>query len=253
MTDNTKVWLVVPCYNEEKRLDVEAFSEALHTYDWLRLCFVNDCSSDATLEVLDRINDSAGERVCVISNKENSGKAESVRAGILQGLQSSECEIFGFWDADLATPFPELEVMYTQLTADQNIVGVIASRVSMLGRKICRHSSRHYFGRFFATFASIILQVPVYDTQCGAKIFRRSFVSVVFNDKFRTGWCFDIEILLRYKFASAQSDILEKSIAEYPLREWVDVDGSKVKFSHLFSVALDMLRLFVSSRLKRFI
>ncbi len=251
LTDN--VWLVVPCYNEEKRLDAEAFLEALRQYDWLRLCFVNDCSSDETLAVLEKIHDRAADKVCILSNKENSGKAESVRAGILYGLQSSYCEIYGFWDADLATPFPELEIMYAQIAADQSITGVIASRVSMLGRKIRRHSSRHYFGRIFATFASIILQVPVYDTQCGAKIFRRSFASAVFNEMLRTGWCFDIEILLRYKLAAEQPDIIEKSIVEYPLREWVDVEGSKVRFSHMFSVALNMLRLFISSRLKRFI
>jgi hypothetical protein len=69
----------------------------------------------------------------------------------------------------------------------------------MLGRDIRRSAFRHYAGRLFATFASLQLRLPVYDTQCGAKIFRATpEVVALFGRPFRLRWCFDVEVLSRF-------------------------------------------------------
>jgi dolichyl-phosphate beta-glucosyltransferase len=239
--------LVVPCYNEEQRLPVEAFRVFLaEAPGGVRLLFVNDGSRDGTLGVLRRLADEF-PAASVMDQPRNMGKAEAVRAGMLRAIADG-AGITGFWDADLATPLSELPRLLAILQTHPEVAILLGSRVRLLGRSVSRKSVRHYSGRVFATLASLTLSLPVYDTQCGAKLFRvEPVLAEVLAAPFHSRWIFDVELLARYLVlrrsgpqAMAQP---ASSIYEEPLRAWHDVDGSKLKATDSFKALGELMEI----------
>lgn len=220
-----RVWIVVPCYDEEKRLDTEAFEDYLRSHPEIGFIFVNDGSKDKTLRVLSGIRDHFPDRVKVIDQQPNRGKAEAVRVGMLQALGDSAAYA-GYFDADLATPLEALDELIETLDTKPRIDIVVGARVALLGREIERNALRHYSGRFFAAAASFALALPIYDTQCGAKLFRSSApIRELFGRPFGSRWIFDVEILARYLVGHGRED----GIYELPLKRWVDKGDSRVR------------------------
>jgi hypothetical protein len=75
-----------------------------------------------------------------------------------------------------------------------------------------------------------VLRLPVYDTQCGAKLFRGGPDSAaLFAEPFQTRWLFDVELIARLGKRRADAGGAARAIYEVPLPEWRDVPGSKVK------------------------
>jgi len=143
----------------------------------------------------------------------------------------------GFWDADLATPLDAIYDFCQMLDSDPSIEMIFGSRVRLLGRRIQRSAIRHYPGRVFATAASQVLGLSVYDTQCGAKLFRATpQIRSLFEEPFVTRWLFDIEIVARLIRARRGTTMCQagEAIYEFPLYEWRDVPGSKVKPKDFF-------------------
>jgi glycosyltransferase involved in cell wall biosynthesis len=236
--------LVVPCYNEAGRLrlgDFEAFLSAPQTR--AVLVFVNDGSRDNTLDILQRLRSAYPDRAQVLNMPQNSGKAEAVRTGICHCL-SQDFTFAGFWDADLATPLHAAGDFLALLDAEPRLDMVFGSRVKLLGRRVERKPARHYIGRFFATAVSAVLALPVYDTQCGAKVFRLTpQIRSVFREPFLSRWIFDVEIIARYIQAVGSSASAAERIFEFPLHEWKDISGSKLATFDFVKAAYDLLRI----------
>ncbi len=241
----THTIVVVPCYNEARRLDTRAFTQFRAAGHWVEFLFVNDGSSDGTLDTLRGARSASPDTIRVRDQQPNQGKAEAVRGGMLEALDLGASYV-GFWDADLATPLTALAPLLHVLDDRPGIDVVFGSRVKLLGRAIERHAWRHYLGRVFATLVSQLLRLEVYDTQCGAKLFRaNAALRAVLAEPFRTSWLFDVEILARLIARSEQGTRgVAERVYELPLDEWRDVAGSKLTRGAYARAATSILTLY---------
>lgn len=222
--------LIVPCYNEAARLDVGEYAAFLRVApEGFHIVFVDDGSSDETLAVLHEIQRLAGNAAVVLEKRPNGGKADAVRQGLNFALDNMQPQVVGFWDADLATPLPAVYDLLAILEEIPQTEMIFGARVQLLGRRVDRKASRHYLGRMFATVVSNVLALPVYDTQCGAKLFRATpALRDVLREPFLSRWIFDVEIIARFVRMLGVAWVAN-AIYEFPLKRWQDVDGSKVK------------------------
>jgi glycosyltransferase involved in cell wall biosynthesis len=243
--------LVIPCFNEADRFDRAEMARLAAARSDLGLVLVDDGSTDQTASVLEAIRTAGGPGVGVLRLERNRGKAEAVRQGLLAAIAAG-AKIVGYADADLSTPVDEL--LRLAADVDRHRVDVLlASRVRLLGRRIERHAHRHYLGRVFATFASLALRLPVYDTQCGAKYFRVTpALEAALRVPFRTRWIFDVELLARLLDGAPGTPPLDPSaFREVPLRTWRDVHGSKLRAGGMIRAGLQVVALFLRRRLLR--
>ena len=222
--------IVVPCYNESSRLCVSEFENFLDFKQWTGVfIFVDDGSIDGTMAVLERIRQGHEDQVVILQQPVNRGKAEAVRRGINYAFDQ-QMPFAGFWDADLATPISAIAEFISLLARRPELDMVLGARVKLLGRHIEREAIRHYAGRVFATAASAVLRLPIYDTQCGAKLFRSSpQMRTVFESPFSSRWIFDVEIIARYISLMKSREEAARGIYELPLDTWNDVKGSKLR------------------------
>lgn len=237
-----KVCLIVPCYNEEKRLREEHFVSLLQERYDTSFCFVNDGSLDATQEILDSWRKRHQGKITVLTLAKNCGKAEAIRRGVLHVLATLKPDLLGYWDADVSTPLGELKHMLAAFEINPSCNLAMASRIRRLGSVIERRPVRHLLGRLFAMSASRVLQLPVYDTQCGAKVFRAGIAPVLFERQFLTRWLFDVEILARLRNHLGRDGLLASAM-EVPLHAWHDVNGSSLRPKDLLRVPFDLLRI----------
>jgi dolichyl-phosphate beta-glucosyltransferase len=240
--NDCRLVLVVPCYNEASRLRGEAFAAFARAHADVGFLFVDDGSTDDTAAVVDRIVLAAPERMRRLSLDRNQGKVEAVRRGIREALDASP-ELVGFWDADLATPLEAVDDFLAVATSMPQVEIIIGARVLLMGRDIRRKASRHYLGRAFATAASLALGIPVYDTQCGAKVFRATpAVAALFAEPFVSRWIFDVEILARYLAARGEA-CGRARIYELAVREWHEVAGSKLRPSDFVRALFELIAI----------
>jgi dolichyl-phosphate beta-glucosyltransferase len=249
MDTTRKSWLVVPCYNEANRLPAAEFRSLLMRRPDLTLVFVDDGSTDTTAEVIENLRAAEERRVVVHRLERNSGKGEAVRRGLGLGIAHG-ATLLGFADADLSTPVDEIVRMLERMETS-DAAALLGARVRLLGRNIHRRAHRHYLGRVFATAASFALGVPIYDTQCGAKLFRRTdALEQAVKSPFRSRWIFDVELLERLLSASHSGGAPLKlhEIEELPLHEWRDVAGSKLRARAMVASGLQLIGLLVRRR-----
>ena len=243
MLDTTKNYdliIVIPSYNESKSLRKKKFLSFLKKKKGVAICFVNDGSTDNTLETLKELENKLEDQIVVFDCVENQGKAEATKMGINYCIEHFNFDKIAYLDADLATPLKECYRISKKL--DGKLTFVFGSRIKKLGSRIERSSFRFFTGRVIATFISNILKLGVYDTQCGIKVFTKELSIEVFNKPFLSKWLFDVEIFFRIIQLYTREVAITK-MKEIPLRKWVDKGDSKVKMSYFFKLWLDLLKI----------
>ncbi len=223
------VGVVIPCYNEEKRLLSDEFTNFIIKNSGYHLCFVNDGSKDKTLEVLNQLRKGKEDFITVYDCQKNYGKAEAVRLGMLHMAQHKDLDYIGFLDADLSTDLSDFDNLVSTIE-NSNYKIVSGSRISRMGADITKKSARNIISIPINYIIRKILSLDFKDTQCGAKIFHKDVIDIAFKQKFVTQWIFDVEIFKRITFHFGL-DKAKEILCELPLKRWIHADGSKLSMT----------------------
>jgi DNA-binding response OmpR family regulator len=223
---NKIIGVVIPCYNEEKRLLSDEFRDFVHKNLGYHLCFVNDGSKDKTLEVLQELVKGKEDYISVYDCEKNGGKAEAVRLGMLHLAKQSQFDYIGFLDADLSTDFADFNDL-AETISNSKYKMVFGSRITRMGADIEKESARAIISKTINFIIRKTLGMEIKDTQCGAKIMTKDVIENTFKEKFITKWLFDVEIFMRMKKVYGAKETKDL-ILEQPLKRWIHADGSKL-------------------------
>ena len=259
---------MVPCYNEASRIRAEDFlTFARGSGGRARLLFVDDGSVDDTLAILEDIRSKCPEAVSVLALPRNVGKAEAVEVGMLAGATTDR--------PSSASGTPTSPPRWTTSRCSATC-STTTPRWTWCSARASDSSVDAYDDPCdgvtwvaFATLASTAPHGGVYDTQCGAKLFRvdrHGELRAVLGAPFETRWVFDCEMIGRYAAlrrwgrvgrgdgrtapkldpelgSGDASASVASSVYEYPLHRWEDVAGSKVRMSDVVKMAWGLVMI----------
>jgi glycosyltransferase involved in cell wall biosynthesis len=225
--------VVVPAYNEAHR--IPATLDQIINYLAIfnkpyEVLVVNDGSSDDTAAVVSRFR-GPDTRIRLLENPGNCGKGAAVRNGVL----NARGEIVLFTDADLSSPIEEADRLLTPLSEGWDVViGSRALRRDWIG--VHQSALREFNGKVFNFFIRLFAGLPIHDTQCGFKAFRREAARAIFPLQQIHGFGFDVEIL--YIARKLGFRILETPV------HWNHAEGSKVHpLRDGLRMGMDVLRI----------
>ncbi len=232
--------IIVPLYNEERRIKhhiPEIISYFEKVEQPVEIIFVNDGSTDRTLELLESYKYHSWVRT--ISYKSNRGKGYAVR----QGVSVAMGRWIVFFDVDLATPLSEFDHLRSFMEPSDLII--VGSRNLADSRMIKKESAlRMFLGRGFGWLSAIF--VPgISDFTCGFKCYSRFAAQTIFPKARINRWAFDTELLFIAK------------IKNIPIREmpvtWAHDTDSRVRVFHdVLSSARELACIFFNWILGRY-
>lgn len=237
--------LVIPCFNESKRLNFPAYSDFIKNHPSIIFCFVNDGSTDDTLQKLHHFAlQQPAEQLRIVALEKNQGKAEAVREGVLAMLSeaSPHVDLIGFWDSDLATPLSELERFIHAFSQNDAVQAVVGFRKKEADAQIQRSVSRKIISAIMHTIIQHYIGLPIHDTQCGAKMFTSGLAANIFETPFIARWIFDIEIFLRIKHFLGPDSLL-MNVEQLHLKAWHDVPGTKLRIRDGYKIFFELFRI----------
>lgn len=220
MAGTVSVSLVIPAYNEERRLpvslrDIRAFLGA--RLQGVEILVIVEKSTDRTLEAA-REAAQGDARIEIVDNQVHKGKGYAIKCGMLR----ARGDVVIFMDADLSTPLAEVYAFLAHLAQNPETHIAIGSREHSRSQIVRKQSwVRRNLGRAFNKFVQSFTMRGITDTQCGFKAFRREVAREIFSRQTIDGFAFDVEILMLAQELGYKLDVL-------PVR-WVNSPDSKVR------------------------
>ena len=204
--------LVIPAYNEEKRIQV-LFDE-IAGFDG-ELIVVCD-GTDRTAECVSRIAANRKDltiRCLVFSHRLGKG------GGVIEGLRAAKAPLVGYFDADGSTNINEMLRLFSNLPASDGAIGSRWVPGSTL--RVRQGILRQMESRAFNLLIRLLFDLKYNDTQCGAKVFTKAAINDVLPQMTSRGFEFDVELLWRLKRAGY-------SVTEVPI-VWQNTGDSRVQ------------------------
>jgi dolichyl-phosphate beta-glucosyltransferase len=239
MTAHPAISVVVPAYNEERRIErmlLEALGYLRQRGRPTEVLVIDDGSRDNTSGVVGRLAHTWPE-LRLIRLAQNHGKGYAVRTGVVNS--TGDCVLLA--DADGATPIAELESLEHALQQGTDVA--IGSRaVAEADVRIERRWYRHVMGRTFHWLVETLAVKGIRDTQCGFKLFRGAVAHDLFSRMRMSRYSFDVEVLVMAQRRGYR-------IAEVPVN-WIHQPGSKINVvsdsirmaADLFTIRANCLR-----------
>ena len=232
--------IVVPCYNEAKRLPFTKFEDFLSLNSTVIIYFVNDGSKDDTMEILEALRNKFSKQIEILNLLQNQGKANAVLKGMTKVLEDKRFKKVAYLDADLATSLEEC--LRLSMYVKEKVVLAFGSRILKIDNQIKRKWYRFILGRLVATAISKILELSIYDSQCGCKIFEAQTAKKIFDKPFISRWLFDVEIFFRMIGIFGRIEI-QNHLREIPLKVWIDTPDSRISPMYFFKLWWDLFQI----------
>lgn len=225
-TSDIRYSLVIPAYNEEKRIGT--LFDTITGFDG-ELIVVCD-GTDATAEVVERIAQKRADlRIRCLRFEKRLGKG----GGVIAGLAAARAPLVGYVDADGSTSLDELKSLFSQLGAYD---GVFGSRwVPGSHLQVRQGLLRQLESRGFNLFIRLLFGLDFRDTQCGAKVFKKSAIDAVLPLMVSRGFEFDVELLWRLTGAGYK-------IREVPIA-WQNKGDSRVRKRDMIMMLAGLFRV----------
>lgn len=219
--------LVIPAYNEEKRIEdvLKAYKNVADEV----IVVANGCT-DATVEIVDKFSKKY-PNIKLVVFEEKLGKG----GAIIEGFKKASHGIIAFVDSDLSVPPEELERLVRMLK-NRGFAGVIGSRRAEGSEIVIKQPFfRRLSSRIFNLLVRTLFGLKFRDTQCGAKIFRKSAIDAVIDSIHTRGYEFDVELL--WKLDKKGFVIKEAGI------RWGHSGESKFRLSYGPEMLINLLRI----------
>ena len=227
------VSLIIPCYNEEKVIqlfykEIVKVSEQLTDYNF-EFIFIDDGSSDYTLKLIKFLRES-DERIRFVSFSRNFGK----EAAIFSGLQSAKGDFITIIDADLQDP-PSLLGEMLKYIKNEGYDSVATRRVTRKGEPVIRSLLARLFYKLINRMTNVEIVDGARDYRLMTKQFKDAVLSIGESHRFSKG----IFGWVGFKTKWIEFENVERSAGE-----------TKWSFWKLFKYAIDGIACFTTVPLR---